>query len=259
MRTKIILSFDDGRLDNYYIAKEILVTRNIPATFNITIDYILGKDFPCSNFAMTKENVIELSKQNLFEIAGHGKEHNNDINNLVLGINEIYKWCNIFPKGVASPNSKLNFGETFKRKEEYKKNKIEYIRVGDRFFKFKFVKKILRKLNKYFNNNLINKFIYKDSYVIKNDTFVFPSIPILNYTTEKEVYTLIEGAIKEEKSIIFMFHSICKPEDKFYNDLWSWDYNKFINLCNYLLKLEREEKIEICKMEELVKNRREKC
>lgn len=262
MKTKIILSFDDGRLDNYYIAKEILIPKNIPATFNITTDYIMGRDidfFPCSNYAMSKENIIELSKNNLFEIAGHGQKHNNEMRNLLLGRDELCKWCNFFPKGIASPNSKLSFDEVLRRKKEYEKNKIEYVRLGSRIYKLKFIKRICIKLNKVFRSGSITKFIYKDSYITEKDTFVFPSIPILHDITVEQIHMLIEKAIREKKSIIFMFHSICRPKDKFYNDLWSWDFNKFTNLCDYLLELEKDNKIKLCRTEELIKGRKEKC
>lgn len=255
MKTKIILSFDDGRVDNYNLAKNILVPKNIPATFNITVDYIENKNTetnPCPNLAMTKEQVVELSKEKLFEIAGHGKKHNNNIDNLILGVKELCDWCNINIKGIASPNSKLSLKEILKYEEIYKEHGINYIRLGDRIFKLKLIKRVLRKINKFFHNCNITKYVFKDSFITKKDSFIFPSIPILNHITTQEVFSLIEKAIQEEKSIILMFHSICKPKDKFYNDLWSWDYDKFNNLCEYLLRLKKEGKIEICKTKDLI-------
>ena len=38
----IVLSFDDGRHDNYEAYKNILNPLNIPATFNITAGYVLN-------------------------------------------------------------------------------------------------------------------------------------------------------------------------------------------------------------------------
>ena len=38
--TKLVFSFDDGRKDNLCTAFEILVNYNIPATFNITTDFV---------------------------------------------------------------------------------------------------------------------------------------------------------------------------------------------------------------------------
>lgn len=38
----VTLSFDDGRIDNYRVAKEILLPNNIPATINIATAYIDG-------------------------------------------------------------------------------------------------------------------------------------------------------------------------------------------------------------------------
>ena len=42
-KIRIVLSFDDGRRDNYRVAKELLEANEIPATFNITSGYLEGK------------------------------------------------------------------------------------------------------------------------------------------------------------------------------------------------------------------------
>lgn len=38
----VTFSFDDGRIDNYKVVKEILLPNNIPATINIATGYIDG-------------------------------------------------------------------------------------------------------------------------------------------------------------------------------------------------------------------------
>ena len=71
-------------------AKKILEPLNIPGTFNITTGYILKEineqDKPGPHEPMSIEEIKELSSNSIFEIAGHGYTHDNDINNLVLGV-----------------------------------------------------------------------------------------------------------------------------------------------------------------------------
>ena len=38
----VTLSFDDGRIDNYQVVKEILLRNNVPATINVATGYIDG-------------------------------------------------------------------------------------------------------------------------------------------------------------------------------------------------------------------------
>lgn len=54
---KITLSFDDGRRDNYINAVPVLMKFGLPATFNITTDYISARydeNVPCKNSGIDK-------------------------------------------------------------------------------------------------------------------------------------------------------------------------------------------------------------
>lgn len=42
-RAVVTLSFDDGRIDNYCIVKEVTNPLNIPVTINIATGYITGE------------------------------------------------------------------------------------------------------------------------------------------------------------------------------------------------------------------------
>ena len=93
--TRVVLSFDDGRRDNFRVAMEELVKRKLPATFNITSGYIektIELDELCPNEPMTVEEVVELSKNSNFEIAGHGYAHLNTIEDWEKGIHVLKKW-----------------------------------------------------------------------------------------------------------------------------------------------------------------------
>ncbi len=251
----VSLSFDDGRHDNYVIAKEILESLNIPATFNITIGYILKDEnieVPSEHEPMSLDELQDLAKNSLFEIAGHGYQHNNDIDNLIYGVKKIREILN-FSKdksiGLVSPHSEFIIKDIDNFLPIFKANNISYLRVGAKFDSLNLIRKILRKLNRIFHIPFLTYWIYKNSYV--NDNFPLYSIGIYKYNSFKEIKYIIDKSIKNNKSIIFELHSILKKGSPFYDDLYMWDYTKFSKLCNYLKKLEQENKIIICKTEEV--------
>lgn len=247
--TKIALSFDDGRKDNYRMIQEILIPLQIPATINITTDYVLNSQCersPCINPAMTKDEVIELSKLPLIEIAGHGKEHQNAIDNLLKGVKELREWCGVNEIGIASPNSRLTFNEIEKLKTFFVDYDIKYIRIGDRIETARFIKRCIRKINCYLHISKIYGWCYKETLLDKEDNFKLYSVPILKSNSLKEVKRLVDFAILNNKSLIIMFHSIIKKGEKFYNDNWSWDYDDFHKLCTFLADYREKEKIQMC-------------
>lgn len=252
---KVAISFDDGRKDNYRIAEEILKPLQISATFNITTAFILNEATikPCDNAALSKAEVMELSKNSLFEIAGHGHEHQSSKKNLILGIDNLRNWCctaNI--TGIASPNSKLDERSIKLDFDIYKKHGVNYIRVGSRIKTYVFIKKWARRLNRVIKNKTLFYWIYKETLLNENDDFILYSIPILEDVSYREIVYLIERAIYRNKSLILMFHSIVKPGENYYKERWSWDYNKFYKLIVKLKDYENQGKIKLLKTIDLV-------
>ncbi len=247
---KIVLSFDDGRKDNIRVIQEILAPLQIPATINITTQYIESsncKVLPCLNTSMTKQEVVELSENPLIEIAGHGKEHHNEINNLLEGVTVLREWCHIGDIGIASPYSGLSLDEINNIRNIILKNNIKYVRVGDRINNLIFLKKCIRKINTYIHSKFLYRWIYKDTMLRKEDNFILYSVPVLKSTSLKELKYLISEAVKKNKSLILMFHSIKKKGEEFYDDRWTWDYDNFCVLCKYLKKLENIGEIKLTK------------
>ena len=256
--TKISLSFDDGRKDNYVAAKEILEPLNIPATFNITIGYVEKTpniEKPSEHIPMSIDELKDLYNNNLFEIAGHGYEHNNDVDNLIKGVNELRKVLNISDKqklGIVSPHSEFDTDTLPKVIKKLKDNNICYLRVGKNFPNNVFMRKAVRKINRKLNIPSIFSWSYKDSDIKNTDEFLLYSSGAIKDTKLKELKRLVSDAIKNDKSYIICFHSILKKDEPFYDDLFTWDYNDFLEFCKYLKKLRDDNKIEICKTIDLI-------
>ena len=111
--SRVVLSFDDGRKDNYDIVIPILEKYCLTATFNISTAYvdksINVSDRPCLNEPMTIENIKAIYGKG-FEIACHGDRHKNDIEDIRRGYKKLstwLQWGKNFKPGFASPNSRL--------------------------------------------------------------------------------------------------------------------------------------------------------
>ena len=255
---KIALSFDDGRMDNYVMAKEILEPLQVPATFNITVGYIKKEDKiekPSDHEPMTIEQLKELSSNTQFEIASHGYEHNNDINNLIRGAIELRKilgLSEIEKIGIVSPRSEFDTSKLSTIIDNFMNNNISYLRVGKRFEKNSFIRKVVRKINRKMNIPSLYSWVYNQSNIRKDDNFLIYTAGIIKDNKLKEVKKLIDDAIKNDKSYILTMHSILKANEKFYDDLFTWDYYDFYKLCKYLKKLENDKKIIICKTKDII-------
>ena len=52
---------------------------------------------------------------------------------------------------------------------------------------------------------------------------------------------------------VFMFHSIVLSKDQYYSDLWSWDAEKFDELCKWLKREQSDKKIQVVTTIEMFK------
>lgn len=244
---KVILSFDDGRKDNYDIVVPILKKYNLTATFNIATAYVDGsidaENRPCLNEAMTIDEVIDLYNQG-FEIAAHGDCHKNDIVDIKNGIEKLRKWGVIGDNiGFASPNSRLPATEIKKNEDIYRGLGISYIRVGVR------KNSILSKVQRKFSEKIGNKFFYCRGFncapmELEKD-FVVYSVPVMHNARLRQVKGVVKQAIIQKSDCVLMFHSVLNSDSPYYVDTWTWDRRRFDELCAWLKELEIQMKIRV--------------
>ena len=239
MKKYIIFSFDDGREDTYRNAYKVLSDKSLPATINVTSDFILHEEkYTCfkssCNKSMKISEILECQKAG-WEIACHGSKHQNDVEDIVLNISELEAFgVDVNNIGFASPNAEVTEDNCKDIHELLDNNTIAYIRSGrqtrregiwysvwtiiNQYLKSKYVYWCLNKRNILYNNN--KRFLY--------------SVGISSYTTIKELKYLI-SRIKKDEAIILVFHSILKECDRGYNlDKWYWDIEKFEELCDWI-------------------------
>ena len=251
----VTLSFDDGRKDNYRIAKDILSPYKVPATFNIATGFIEGLcDVGKNRVApMSKSELIEIYQDELFEIAAHGDLHKNDIYDIQSGRNKLINWLGLpedYLIGFASPGSDMTADYIKNHESELRRLGFLYIRTGLNIKSKHRFRILSRKLSRVLHSKLLFRCAYKDTVQIMNDGIVMTSIPILHDTSLKEIFSIIEYAEKKKAVVTLMFHSVVKSEEVMHDNTWSYDYNKFKQLIEYLILKRKNNKIEILSTKE---------
>lgn len=244
----VSLSFDDGRKDNYKIFQDILQKYELSATINIATGYIEGKVNAALQPAMSIEQIIELSTNELFEIACHGDLHSNDLEDIVSGREKLLDWLNL-PKdyqiGFASPGSEMNLEYINENESFFRQRGFEYVRTGPRIESKKYLRKILRRLARIVKFKFLFRFVYSETIQLTKRGVVLFSVPILKETTVDQIIELIKYTCKKRGLCVLMFHSIQPKGTKFYSDNWTYDFKKFEQLCRKIAELRDEEKIEV--------------
>ena len=259
----IVLSFDVGRHDNYEAYKNILNPLNIPATFNITVGYVLNdiekKDVPGPHKPMSIEEVAEMNESSICEIAGHGYTHDNTIKSLIKGIEWQRENLGYDFVGIASPHSEYDLKKLEEDIKVFRDNNVVYLRVSNDYSKLKFIKKAIRKINRKIHSGYLYYFINNDS-ICYNKNFVLYSVPVLKNNKLREVEKFIDivSRKKKEATVIFMFHSILKQGSMYYEDLFSCDYKDFYDLSLFLNEMRKDKKINIIKTIDIFKENNKK-
>lgn len=237
-RTKVVLSFDDGRKDNYDNVIPILEKYGLTATFNITTAYvdrtIVKNSSPCENPAMNMENVKEMHKLE-YEIAAHGDHHLNTIDDILSGRNKLKEWLQLDENarfGFASPNSNLSIEKIYENKEKLRSH-FQYIRLGV-VDPTNTIKRIVRKFAHITGSRWLYRKGFENTVGKIIDDFIVFSVPVLHNATASQVIELLSWANKNNKHCVLMFHSVLSRSDANWNDTWSWDIDKFQILCQWL-------------------------
>lgn len=243
--SRIVLSFDDGRADSYRIAKDILLRRKIPATFYIATAYVdnsittIGD--PSYSPGMDVEEVVELYQCG-FEIAGHADQHNNLLPDIREGLRKLRSWLNeesLENIGFASPHSELDRHDLKAFKDVFADMGITYVRTGVKNPKEP-LHRCIRKAAQITKSVRLYQIGFGNSLGRIGEGYLIYSIPVLHKAALEQVQGLVRMAVHQKKDCVFMFHSILKKGEPYYEDTWSWDADDFTALCDWLLDMEKK-------------------
>ena len=226
----VVISIDDGNADDFRLYENVLLKYNLPATFNIisnTID---------EETSLTKGQLRIIYNNPSMEIAAHGYSHQNDDGDIIKGITELYDCLGITNNliGFASPGSQMKNEFIEKNQDHLKSLGLLYVRTSrnpnanDR------------------HSELQNKFKNAGSseYIINNIpqlTYSFSgmcvnSAVVYNHTNLDDLKMLVDIAAEERACIVFMFHRTKKKGELNYDEVYCYDYNKFMDFAEYLSK-----------------------
>lgn len=229
----VILSFDDGREDQYRIAYPILTHYGLRASFHITTGFVDGT-YKTDDFGTNRKSVtinqIKTMHQNGMDISLHGDKHITDPLDYEESYCKMLKWIGKDKYGFSVPGSNYS-ANSLRSFLANCKNKPSYIRVGRNPACYSFFKKIMyvlyriTKAQPFFNSfnlpNIINK---KDKYLIY-------SLVVKKYTKPSSIEKFLKKYNDQNSTIVLMFHSIV---DETPNDVWEYKKQHFEQLCSFL-------------------------
>ncbi|MDR0603644.1 MAG: polysaccharide deacetylase family protein [Bacteroidales bacterium] len=131
---QVILSFDDGRKDNYTVAWPLLRKYDLTASMHIVTGFVDGSkkaSFSLGEAAMNIENIKELASNGI-DISSHGDEHINDENDLKQSIQKLKQWGILNGQDIvfSSPNSEIYEGNIAEYLPMLKHNDVCCVRSG---------------------------------------------------------------------------------------------------------------------------------
>lgn len=128
---RIILTFDDGRGDNYLNAFPIMKKYGLVGTVFITTGYIDGSyvnsEWKSAGTSMDLPQLMEMRDYG-FEMALHGDRHTTETDDFDVSLKKIREW-GLFGKdesvGFSIPNSDVKLSKIDELKEKFKKEQME--------------------------------------------------------------------------------------------------------------------------------------
>ena len=240
----IVLSFDDGRVDLIQNVIPILEKYNLPATFNITTGYIdvslMKRNKFCENAAISLEDLKSIKQKSLFEIAIHGDQHLNTEEDILQAIKKMQEWGIIGTEkfGFASPCHGLDLMSDENIESLRLKMGLEYIRIGTKQSRNIFAK-ILRRLALMIKKPALFRIVYREC-LNPRGSRVFKCLPYNKRISLNKLEDLIKISCFSGETVVYLFHSILKKGEHFYDCIENMDYNEFEKFCIFLDRKRQE-------------------
>ncbi len=240
----IVISVDDGRWDAYRLFKEILQPYHLAATFNIVTDWVTdGDELPRSSISCAE--LAEMIRSPLVEIAGHGHRHCNDEEDIIKGKERLCRWLRTTERiGFASPGSRMKLDFVNDNAQKLADIGLLYVRsVDETVGKDARHTSLIETAEKNACSEYVTQMIPRISYGY--DGMFVNSAVVFSDTEVEDIKRLTEIAMGERACLVLMFHSVKKEGEAAYEDMYSYDFEKFKELAVYWNILEREGKLAV--------------
>ncbi len=256
----LAFTFDDGRSDNYLLAKPIMDKYQFRGTVYITTGFVdgtwEGKDILESpTRPLTVDEIKEIHESG-WEVGLHGDKHKTQVDDMRTALDKLKLWgiknCNW---GISVPNSSTTEIEIDNILESEYGKEITYIRRGRKCKTSRLKNKVMYVLYSalklkwaYRCFNSENIFSCEDK-----NTSNIPSVVVKSKDTVNLIVDFITK-LPDNTAVVLMLHSIL-PEDHSMcgKDPWSWDEKNFEKLCSELREMVLNDELKVLPLIELVK------
>ncbi len=256
----VALTFDDGRSDNYLVAKRIMDKYQFCGTVYITTGFIDGtweeKDTLHSpTRPLTVEEINRLYSSG-WEIGLHGDKHKTQINDMRTALNKLQQWGITNDEwGISIPNSNASETEITSLLESEWGKKIVYIRRGRKCNTAKLKNKILYVLYSVLKSKLAyRRFNVKNIFKIKScNNLNIPSVVVKSKDKADLIIDFIK-TVPDDSVVVLMLHSILSSDHAMCGkNPWCWDEKNFEMLCSNLKNMENDNDLKVKTLMEIMK------
>ena len=178
------LRFDDARKDTYHVFMDILKKMKIPAvvyvpTGLVEINFSDYKEVGY-NGLMTRQELDDLNRELLFEIACHGYMHKNDFDDIKKGKDVLLAWYpNIKNVGFTSPHSNITKSYVDANKAVYKELGFSYVMGGRNFDNWRLLKRAVSWVARKTKSSKVFGLCYDSSMNEKKDFYLLFLVRVL--------------------------------------------------------------------------------
>lgn len=255
----VAITFDDGRSDNWLIAKPIMEKYDLCGTVYVTTGYIDGTwdDFEIltsPSRPLTKNEIIELEKAG-WEIGLHGDKHRTQVDDMRIAYQKLKDWGVKEPGfGISLPDSLADEKEISRIMNSEYGDDILYIRRGRRCDTSRLLIRIyyvlytlVRSKTAYRKFNFQNSFLGNEI----DKTFI-PSIVIKSNDRPNLIIDYLLR-VPDGSVVVFMLHSVLeKNHPQNGKDPWSMSASDFETLCQKLFELAKDKRIRVQTLRQIV-------
>lgn len=251
----VVLSFDDGRIDNYKNAFPVLKKYGLTASIHITTGFIDGTfvtdEFGKNMEPLTIQSLEDMSRIGI-DISSHGDKHIMEKKDFLISREKIKSWIGKSVVGFSVPNSSAS-KENVNSFVDNVKNSVSYVRIGRdsrcKSFIYKFFYLIYKIAHFQLCFNLFNKININTVF----DKYYIKSVVIKRHTKSRNVINFIKKYSSIDGALVLMLHTVTdKPQNP-----WEWSLAQFENLCSYLKNMSDSKQIILTNLQKLVEEKDE--
>ena len=241
----IVLSIDDGTIDNYRLYK-LLAELSIPATFNIITERIGRENY------LTVEQLKEIHRHPRMEIASHSHSHKNEYPNIALANETLYAWLGIEEKqiGFASPGSDMKRDFVVENDASLRDLGLLYVRSSENPVPSEHQLALAKRLEEEGASPWIVRNV--ERLIYRLDNMYLPSAVVYQHTTLDELKALADLAEREQACIVVMLHRVEKMGEPHWENLWCFDYDITEAFLRYIKKKEEDGKLSLLTTRECI-------